>query len=50
MKSQWQLLLIAIGLVLITLSPTQSGMYLQIISGLAFIGLGFYLIKKDKKK
>lgn len=50
MKSQWQLVLIAIGLVIITLSPTQSGMYLSIISGALFIALGFYFLKKTSKK
>lgn len=50
MKSQWQLLLIAIGLVIITLSPTQSNLYFSLISGGVFIALGLYLLKKSNKK
>lgn len=50
MDSQWSLLLIAIGLVIVTLSPTQSGMYLSLISGAIFIALGIYLLKKKSKK
>lgn len=49
MKSQWQLLLIAIGLVIITLSPTQLGMYFSLISGGLFVALGLYLLKKPNK-
>ncbi|MGO4940310.1 hypothetical protein ACTQ45_09825 [Fundicoccus sp. Sow4_D5] len=50
MKSRWQLLLIAIGLVIITLSPTQSNVYFSLISGGLFVALGLYLLKKHHKK
>lgn len=50
MKSQWQLLLIALGLVIITLSPTQSNLYFSLISGILFVALGFYFLKKNSKK
>ena len=50
MKSQWQLLLIAVGLVLITLSPSQAVPIFSIISGVLFIALGLYLLKKTKSK
>ncbi len=50
MKNQWQLLLIALGLVIITLSPTQTGTYFSIISGILFVALGFYFLKENTKK
>ncbi|WP_407093534.1 hypothetical protein [Ruoffia sp. FAM 20857] len=50
MNAKWQLLLVALGFVLISLSPTVPNMYASTVSGLAFIGLGWYLIRKDSRK
>ena len=50
MKANWKVFLIAIGFVLICLSTTVENMYPSIVSGLTFIALGWYLIRKDSKK
>ena len=39
--------LVALGFFIIATSPLMGNKYLQIISGFACLGLGFYLMKKN---
>lgn len=40
--------LMAIGFFLIAISPIVGNKYLHIVTGLAFVGLGYYLTKRKR--
>lgn len=45
-RKNWATFLIAVGGVLIALSPMTTGKYYNIITGLLLIGLGIYRLRK----
>ncbi|WP_141651833.1 LPXTG cell wall anchor domain-containing protein [Streptococcus varani] len=48
-STSWPTFLLSLGFFLVAISPLTNGKYLNIISGISLIALGYYLTKKKNK-